>query len=87
MVSYRQFGICTGSSILYYKQDSRNHIPNETISFVLQIFLMVFLMLGGCCLCVVGKVDPHVRVCVVVYLFVLDQRSSFGSILNFCFID
>ena len=28
-----------------------------------------------CCwllLCVVGKVDPHVKLCVVVYLFVLD---------------
>ena len=26
-------------------------------------------------LCVVGKVDPHVKLCVAVYLFVLDQKS------------
>ena len=37
---------------------------------------------GWLLLCVVGKVDPHVKLRVVVYLFVLDQRSSFGSILN-----
>ena len=40
---------------------------------------------GWLLLCVVEKVDPHVKLCVVVYLFILDQRSSFGSILNLFF--
>ena len=55
---------------------------------------MVFVMLGGCCcvllvvvvccwlLLCVGKVDPHVKLCVVVYWFIFDPRFSFGSILN-----
>ena len=44
---------------------------------------MVFVMLGGCC-CLLF--DPHVKLCVVVYLFVLDRRSSFGIILNLLFL-
>ena len=54
--------------------------------FVITNFSHDVCDVGWLLLCVVGKVDPHVKLCVVVYLFVLNRRSSFGSILNLLFI-
>ena len=51
--------------------------------FVITTFSHGDCDVGWFLLCVVGKDDPNVKLCVVVYLFVLDQGSSFGSILNF----
>ena len=54
--------------------------------FVITNFSLGVCDVGWLLLCVVGNVDPHVKLCVVMYLFVLDQRSSFGSILNLFFL-
>ena len=53
--------------------------------FVITNFSHGVCDVGWLLLCVVGKVDPHVKLYVVVYLFVLDRRSSFGIILNLFF--
>ena len=56
--------------------------------FVITNFSHDICDVGWLLLCVVGKVDPHVKLCVVVYLFVLGPKIFIWKHFeSFFFID